>query len=148
LKSKIDWTQNETDYNRVVFEFPIKSPKDAVLVKHVDALDQLEYWKMVKTSWCEHNASCTIYVKDDEWLRVGNWVYENWDDVCGLAFYPVESGMQPLAPYEEINTEQYHQMVSEFPECGVNFNDLSKFESNDETTGTKEYACAGGKCEI
>jgi ribonucleoside-diphosphate reductase alpha chain len=148
FKSQIDWTQDETDYNRVVFEFPIKSPINSVLVRHVDAIMQLNYWKMLKEYWCDHNASCTIYVKDNEWLKVGNWIYENWDSICGLSFYPVSSGLQPLPPYEEINQEKFDHMVASFPKYGVDFNQLTKYETSDETTGTKEYACAGGKCEI
>lgn len=52
----------------------------------MSAIEQLEYWKLVKNNYTEHNPSVTISVGKDEWVKVGNWVYENWDIVGGLSF--------------------------------------------------------------
>jgi ribonucleoside-triphosphate reductase len=48
--------------NTYVIEFPVKSPKGAVFKNDMTALDQLEYWKMVKMNYTEHNPSITISV--------------------------------------------------------------------------------------
>ena len=54
---------------RVVFKFPLKTPKNAVFREDRTALEQLEYWKAYQLAWCEHKPSITVYVKEDEWLR-------------------------------------------------------------------------------
>jgi ribonucleoside-diphosphate reductase alpha chain len=132
--------------NTFVFEFPIKSPENSVVKTEMTALDQLEFWKMYKEAWCEHNPSCTIYVKEDEWLVVGAWVYENWEYIGGLSFLPDDGGVYVLAPYEEISEVRYDQLVQELP--SVDWSYLSLFEQSDETEGAKELACSGGSCEL
>jgi hypothetical protein len=61
--------QTIDDYTTAVFEFPIKSPDNAITNKDVSAIESLEYWHMLKTYYCEHSASVTIFVGDDEWLE-------------------------------------------------------------------------------
>lgn len=143
---KIETGENVNNPNTYVFEFPIKSPEGAVCNKDVTALDQLEYWKMIKTCWCEHNPSVTIFVAESEWIDIGAWVYKNWDLIGGLSFLPKDTNIYPLAPYEEINKETYEEMVKSFPE--IDFNELNDFESEDNTIGAKEYACSNGSCEL
>lgn len=130
----------------VVFDFPVKSPETSIFRDSRTALQQLEYWKLLKLNWCEHNPSCTIYIKEDEWLDVGAWVYRNWDIIGGLSFLPYDGGVYQLAPYEEITKEEYEKLVSEFPK--LDFNELSKYEKSDQTQGSSEYACVGGSCEL
>lgn len=129
-----------------VLEFPIKSPKSRVFKDDLTALEQLEYWKMVKENYTEHNPSTTISVSDEEWLRVGNWVYENWDLVGGLSFLPRSNHVYRLAPYEAITEEQYQALASKFPV--IDFSKLVLYETEDATEVKKELACASGTCEI
>jgi ribonucleoside-triphosphate reductase len=132
--------------NTIVFDFPQKAPEGSVFRNDRTALEQLEYWKMLKQYWCEHNPSCTIYVKDHEWLQVGSWVYANWDLIGGLSFLPYDGGSYELAPYEEITKEKHEELIKEFPE--LDFNELTKYELEDESEGAREYACSGGACEL
>ena len=132
--------------NTVVFEFPHRSPEGSVLTDEVGALEQLKYWKMLKQHWCEHNPSCTIYVKESEWTQVLAWVDANWYQISGITFLPHNTGVYQLAPYEEIDEETYDWLVSAMPP--VDFNRLNEFEQSNETTGSQEYACSGGGCEI
>jgi hypothetical protein len=132
--------------NTYVFDFPIKSPNNSIFNDDVTALDQLEYWKMLKLCWCEHNPSCTIFVNDDEWLEVGAWVYKNWKVIGGLSFLPKDKNIYPLAPYEKITEDKYNELMDSFPE--IDFNDLNKFEDDDNSNGAKEFACSGGSCEL
>lgn len=137
-----DWD----DLTTIVFDFPVKSPEGSVLRNDETAVEQLEYWKMLKDEWCEHNPSNTIYVKKGEWMDVGKWVWDNFDNVSGLTFLPYDGGVYKLAPYEEITEERYKQLVSEMPE--IDFSKLSIYEREDNTVGAKEYACIGGQCEL
>lgn len=129
-----------------VLEFPIASPDDATFADDLTAIEQLEYWKKVKENYTEHNPSATIYVGAEEWLEVGSWVYKHWYIVGGLSFLPREDHIYQLAPYEKISRKTYEKMLKAFPE--LDFTELTKYESDDNTTGAKEAACAGGTCEI
>ncbi len=73
--------QDEKNASTFVLEFPIAAPKGAIIKNDLAAIDQLDYWMMVKKNFTEHNPSVTISVSGDEWLKVGSWVYENWDMV-------------------------------------------------------------------
>ncbi len=135
------------NYTTAVFDFPIKAPEGSVCTKDVDALEQLNYWKMLNDHWCEHNPSCTVFVKEYEWLKVGNWIYNNWDDVSGISFLPYDGGVYVLPPYEEITSEEYAKMALEFPI--LDFSEFTEYEKEDNTKGATIYACSGnGSCEI
>lgn len=129
-----------------VCEFPMAAPKGAVTRDQMTAIQQLEWYLKMQKNWCEHNQSCTIYVRDDEWLKVGAWVYDHWDDVVGVAFLPYDGGVYKLAPYEEITKEEYERRVKEFPV--IDWSQLSEYEVEDTTVGAQTYACSGDKCEL
>ena len=129
-----------------VLEFPVKAPDNCITRKDLSALDQLKHYKNLQHNWCEHNASMTVYVRDDEWFEVGNWVYQNWDIINGVSFLPYDGGKYELAPYEEIDIHSYERLIKTLPL--INYTQLSDFEQEDNTQGKAEYACAGDKCEI
>jgi len=139
-----NWSESQVD--TWVLDFVQKAPKNAVIRDHMTAIEQLEHYKTVQTNWCEHNQSITIYVRDNEWFEVGNWVYKNWDIVNGCSFLPFDGGRYELAPYEEIDKETYHSLLKSFPE--IDYSQLSKYEMEDNTEGSKSYACVGDKCEL
>lgn len=129
----------------MVLEFPVKAPENAIVKDDVSALDLLKEWKRLKTNFTEHNPSVTIYVGDDEWLAVANFVYENWDLVGGLSFLPRNDHVYELAPYEEIDEKEYAERMSKLGK--LDFSDLMKYERTDQTIGAKELACVSGDCE-
>lgn len=129
-----------------VLEFLVKAPRNAVLKDQLSALEQLEYWKVVKTCYTEHNPSVTIYVGKDEWDEVAEWLYNNWDKIGGLSFLPRSEHVYELAPYEEITKQQYDILVKALPK--IDFSELLLYELSDTTTGAKELACVGNACEI
>jgi len=129
-----------------VLEFPVKSPEGCLTRKDVTAMDQLKHYKNLQLNWCEHNASMTVYVREDEWFEVGNWVYKNWDIINGVSFLPYDGGNYELAPYEEIDHYTYESLIKKFPQ--INYSKLSKYELEDNTEGKSEYACIGDKCDI
>lgn len=130
----------------MVLEFPMKAPEGAVVSKDVTALEMLEEWKRLKLNFTEHNPSVTIYVGDDEWIKILNFVNENWDIIGGLSFLPRNDHVYQLAPYEEITKEEYEERYKALGK--IDFAKLVLYENQDETSGAKELACVGGACEI
>jgi ribonucleoside-triphosphate reductase (thioredoxin) len=129
-----------------VLEFPVKAPDGAICRDDIHAIAQLEHWKIVKQHFTEHNPSVTVSVGDDEWLKVANWVYENWDLVGGLSFLPRTNHVYQLAPYEAITKERYEEMKTRLGE--LDFSKIVTYEREDETEVKRELACVGGLCEI
>lgn len=130
----------------MVLDFPFASPVGAVTRHEITAIQQLEHWKVYKYFWCEHNPSVTVYVGEDEWLKTLSWCYENFDDLCGVSFLPKSDHVYQLAPYEEVDKSKYEDLVSKFPK--IDYTKLSQYETEDNTEGSKSYACVGDKCEI
>lgn len=130
----------------MVLEFPCKAPEGALVNKDVSALEMLEEWKRLKVHFTEHNPSVTIYVGDDEWISVANFIYKNWDIVGGLSFLPRDNHVYQLAPYEEITKEEYEKRLKALGH--IDFSKLPIYEKHDQTIGAKELACVGGVCEI
>ena len=129
----------------MVLEFPCKAPDEAMVNKDVTALEMLEEWKRLKINFTEHNPSVTIYVGDEEWIAVANFVYKNWDIVGGLSFLPRDNHIYQLAPYEEITKDEYERRMKLLKH--INFSKLVLYEKDDQTIGAKELACVGGVCE-
>ena len=146
IKANPEVGQDKKTASTWVLEFPVKAPEDCITRKDVTALDQLKHYKNLQHNWCEHNASMTVYVRDDEWFEVGNWVYQNWDIINGVSFLPYDGGHYKLAPYEEIDARTYERLIKKLPI--INYTDLSQYENSDNTQGKAEYACVGDKCEI
>lgn len=132
--------------NTWVASFPLAAPKTAITAEDATALEQLEWYKKIQQNWCEHNASITIYVKPEEWLSVGDWVYKNWNIVNGISFMPQDDHVYDQAPYEKITKEEYEKILKNFPK--LDYSQLSRYEQEDNTEGAKAQACAGGACEI
>ena len=131
----------------LVFSFPIKSPDSSTTVKQVGAMEQLKLWKKYQDYWCEHKPSITVYYTDDEFLKVSQWIWENFDTVSGISLLPVSDHVYQQAPYEDITSEKYEELLKAMP-VDVNWSDLEHFEKEDTTTGSQELACTGGACEI
>jgi ribonucleoside-diphosphate reductase alpha chain len=130
-----------------VFYFPQKSPKNAVLTKNLTAIDHLEIWKLYRTYWTEHNPSVTVNLHEDEWVRVGAWVYDNFDSIGGVSFLPASEHTYKQAPYQEITKEEYTEMLSKMPKS-IYWEGLVAYEKEDGTTGSQELSCVAGECEI
>jgi hypothetical protein len=138
--------QTMEDATTFVIDFPVKSPEGARCRNDFTALEQLEYWKMVKLNYTEHNPSITVSVGDDEWIGVVNWLDVNWDIAGGLAFLPRDNHVYQLAPYEEIDEATYTRLAAEFPK--VDYAKLCLYEKVDETDNKRELACSGTSCEM
>jgi ribonucleoside-triphosphate reductase len=142
---------NEPDVTKpndtVVFSFPQKAPEGAVTREDLTAIDHLDVWKRVQKDWCEHKPSVTISVRESEWLDVGAWVYKNFNSISGISFLPYSEHTYRQAPYQEISDVEYEDWMAKMP-TDIDWSLLSSYETEDTTTGTQEYACAAGFCEI
>lgn len=129
-----------------VFAFPVQGPKNAVFRDDMTAVEQLEHYLMFATCWCEHNPSITVYVREHEWLAVGDWVYNNFDKIGGVSFLPHSDHTYRQAPYTECSAEEYEALAAVMPT--VSWSELQEYEKEDQTTNTKTLACSAGVCEI
>jgi ribonucleoside-diphosphate reductase alpha chain len=135
--------ENATTY---VLDFPVKAPNGSIFKDDQTAIEQLEYWKVLKENFTEHNPSTTISVGEDEWIEVAHWVFKNWDIVGGLTFLPRDNHIYQLAPYETIDKKTYEEILKRF--AHIDFSKIVTYEATDELEQKREMACAGGVCTI
>jgi ribonucleoside-triphosphate reductase (thioredoxin) len=133
-------------YSTDVFSFPVQAPSHAVFRNDRTALEQLEHYLMLQENWTEHNVSITVYVKDHEWMGVGDWVYRHFDRIAGVSFLPHSDHSYQQAPYQECTKEEYEALLAKMP--NFNWEALADLEKDDSTINTKELACSAGACEL
>ncbi len=139
-------------HDTAVISVPQKAPNGAI-TRTESATDLLERVKRVATEWVvtghrkgqnTNNVSATITVKPDEWVTVGDWMWNNRKHYNGLSILPFADHTYKQAPFEDCDEETYSTMLKSL----VNV-DLDKVaESEDNTDLSGEIACAGGACEI
>ena len=139
-------------HDTAVIEIPQAAPKGSI-VRTESAFDLLERVKKVATEWVAtghksgsntHNVSATISLKDKEWKKAGEWMWENRNNYNGLSVLPYDGGTYTQAPFEDITKAKYDEMTKLLQDI-----DLTKVvELNDNTDLSGELACAGGSCEV
>lgn len=139
-----DWSEDQVQ--TWVFGIPVAAPENSITRSEMTAIQQLEWYLKMVVNWCEHNQSITVYVRDDEWMEVGSWVYNHFDKLVAVSFLPYDGGKYKLPPYEEINKDQYEKMSKDFPK--LDYSELGKYELEDTTTGAQQFACVGAGCDI
>jgi ribonucleoside-diphosphate reductase alpha chain len=128
-----------------VFSFPVKVEEGAVLREDLDAIQHLKLWLMFQRHYCEHKPSVTISVQEHEWPKVGAWVWDNFDEITGVSFLPMDGGTYRQAPYESFTEEEYDKMYAIMPKSI----DWEQFiENTDNVEGAQTLACTAGGCEI
>jgi hypothetical protein len=138
--------QNKDTANTYVLEFPVKAPDRSIFRNDITAIEQLEYWKMVKENYTEHNPSVTISIGENEWIAVANWLYNNWDIIGGLSFLPRDNHIYQLAPYEDTNEKTFKELAERLKH--IDFAKIVTYEATDELDSKTELACASGVCSI
>jgi len=128
-----------------VFSFPVAVAEGAVLREDLDAIKHLRLWLLYQKHYCEHKPSVTISVKEEEWPKVGAWVWDNFDQITGVSFLPMDGGTYKQAPYETITGEEYEQLKTAMP-TGIDWD--SFVERTDNVEGAQTLACTAGACEI
>ena len=139
---------------QAVISVPQRAPEGSIL-RTEDVIDMLERVKKFNTQWVKkghrkgantNNVSATVSIKQDEWEKVGKWMWDNQETFNGLSVLPYFSAdtTYPQLPFEDITKEKFDEMVQHLH--GI---DLSKVvEFDDNTSQMDQAACAGGACEI
>ncbi len=131
-----------------VFSFPIKAPENAVLRNDLTAIEHLNIWLTYQRAWCEHKPSITVSVRDEEWMEVGAWVWEHFDEVSGISFLPYSDHTYKQAPYQDATKEEYEEALSKMPEK-IYWEMLQVYETEDSTSGSQTMACSSDTgCEV
>tara|TARA_R100000315_G_scaffold62205_1_gene42717 strand:- start:201 stop:2150 length:1950 start_codon:yes stop_codon:yes gene_type:complete len=130
-----------------VFSFPMKSPAGAITRNKISAIDHLTLWQIYANYWCEHKPSITVSVKEREWLNVGSFVYDNFDNMSGVSFLPMTEHTYKQAPYQDCTRQQYKELLDRMP-TDVDWEEFSAYEKEDLTTGSQELACTATSCEV
>lgn len=131
--------------NTVIFEFPVETTSKKTLSDYT-ALEQLDFYRTTMLYWTDHNSSCTITVAPDEVDEVVNWVDRNWDDYCGISFFPKYDGIYKQAPYEAITKERYDELNKDFPNLQDLEENLANIESSGVTFSDIMEMCENGAC--
>ena len=139
-------------HDTAVISVPQKAPKGSIL-RHESPFDLLERIKRVAQEWVvpghrngqnTHNVSATVSLRDDEWERAGEWMWENREAYNGLSVLPYNGGTYQQAPFEDCDEETYNHLMKSLTNL-----DLSKIvEIEDNTDLSGELACSGGNCEV
>lgn len=129
-----------------VVSFAIEAPESSVTRDQVSALDALDLWLVYQREWCEHKPSITVTVRDEEWLGVGAWVYDHFDEVSGISFLPHTDHTYQQAPYQDMTREEFDSWREQHPMPDVDWTDLSELEDN--TIAMQTLACTNGSCEL
>ena len=128
-----------------VFSFPVAVAEGALLREDLDAIKHLRLWLLYQKHYCEHKPSVTISVQEREWPAVGAWVWENFDDITGVSFLPMDGGTYKQAPYETIDAAEYERLKAAMP-TGIDWEAFK--EGTDNVEGVQTLSCTAGACEI
>lgn len=136
-----------------IISIPQKAPNNAILRTTEDLNSFLDRIIKINTEWItpghnrgvnKHNASATVYLKDNEWGEFGEWLFNNKENFAALSFLPFDPKEYKQAPFEDIDESVYNEMFSKLHDF-----DLSNIiEEEDNTDLQGEIACGGGACEI
>jgi len=139
-------------HDTAVLSIPQMAPIGSIL-RDESSLDLLNRIKLIHNEWIKpghisgqntHNVSATISIKDDEWVDVGNWMWDNRDSYNGLSVLPFSDHSYKQAPFEDTTKELYDEMFGKLK----NINLMNVYEIEDSTNLMGEIACAGGSCEV
>ena len=81
-----------TDDTGVLVTFPVEwsdvpfHKQDGKEVNLETAIDQLERYKLIQTSWTQQNTSVTISYEPHEVSEIVDWLMNNWDCYVGVSF--------------------------------------------------------------
>ena len=139
-------------HDTAVITVPQKSPEGAITRKE-SALQLLKRVKRVTEEWVQpgtrrgqntHNISATISIRNDEWVDVGDWMWENREFYNGLSVLPYDDHTYVQPPFEECSKEKYQVLYDSLED--IDLTQVVEYEDNTDLKG--ELACAGGACEV
>lgn len=146
---------NKTDD---VITFPIIPPSGAIGKTDITAIEHLNIILSTKKNWINtgsigskkpltHNISCTISVKEDEWVSVINFIFENRNEFAAVSLFPSFGDKKfAQAPNERVlpeDEERWNNIINNLSH--VDYREMR--ESDDQTNFIGEVACGDGQCD-
>jgi ribonucleoside-triphosphate reductase len=137
---------------QAIIRIPQRAPTGSIL-RSEDVMQMLERIKKFNIEWVRNgyrngsnanNVSATVNIKDDDWQKVGEWMWENKASYNGLSVLPFDNGSYKQAPFEDLTQEDFETLEL----CLRDLNLSNVFEPDDSTDLQAEAACAGGACTI
>lgn len=144
---------DQLNLKQAIICLPQKAPSNSIVRERETALDMMERVKLFNEKWVRgghrsgdnyNNVSATITVKKEEWLEVGEWMWENKDYYNGLSVLPYDGGSYIQPPFEAISKEEFEELYSTLSEVSLS----NIVEVDDITNQTGELACSANGCEI
>lgn len=143
-----------------VITFPVEAPAEAILRDDINALEFLEFVKLVQKHWVQagtadesrspglhHNVSNTCTVRPDEWANVSAFIWNNRAYFTGISLLSHDGDKRyAQAPREAVSTEDDVAKWNRLAYQKVDYRQL--LEKTDETKLKEIVACAGGACEV
>jgi adenosylcobalamin-dependent ribonucleoside-triphosphate reductase len=142
-----------TDESGVLVTFPVEWKdvpfhiQDGKEVNLDSAIDQLEKYKLIQTSWTQQNTSVTISYDPTEVPDIVNWLLANWDCYVGVSFIyradPTKTAKDLgylYLPQEVVDEPTYRKYVSTL--LPVSVEALAGFDE------IVDAECATGACPI
>lgn len=142
-----------TDDSGVLITFPVEwsdVPFSKVAGKEVNldsAVEQLEKYKLIQTSWTQQNTSVTISYDPTEVPAIIDWLLDNWDCYVGVSFIyrtdPTKTAKDLgylYLPQEVVDEQTFRNYVHSLSPVS-----LENANSFDEIMGEE---CSTGACPI
>lgn len=142
-----------TDESGVLVTFPVEWKdvpfhiQDGKEVNLDSAIDQLEKYKLIQTSWTQQNTSVTISYDPSEVPDIVNWLLANWDCYVGVSFIyradPTKTAKDLgylYLPQEVVDESTYRKYVAQL--LPVSIEALAGFDE------ILDAECATGACPI
>jgi ribonucleoside-diphosphate reductase alpha chain len=135
-----------------IVRIPQRAPTGSIL-RSESVMKLLERIKKFNTEWVRNgyrngsnanNVSATISIRDEDWQKVGAWMWENKASYNGLSVLPFDNGNYKQAPFEDIEKEDFERLEKSLRELNLS----NVYEGDDLTDLQAEAACAGGACMI
>jgi ribonucleoside-triphosphate reductase len=137
---------------QAIIGIPIKAPEGSIF-RNESAIDLLERVKKFTVEWIKpghhkgdnsHNISATVSIKPDEWVKVGEWMWNNREFYNGLSVLPYSDHSYVQPPFEDCDEARYNELIGSLRDV-----DLTKvIEEFDGTDLKGSVACGGGQCEV
>ena len=152
------WSENKVDD---VITFPIQVSDKVMVKSDLSAIEHLKMIKLTQENWVNtgttevnkkplnHSVSCTVIVKDEEWMEVTKYLFDNQKDFTAVSLLPhTGDKIYQQAPMEAVVTQEdeakFDALVKNWAKV-----DYKKLEEDDDTTmHVAEASCAGGNCEL
>jgi len=142
------------DPNSSVVVIPQVSPENSITRENESALSLLNRAYFFNKHWVHNghrsgnnmnNVSCTVSVKDNEWIDVRESMWENRDLYSGISLLPYDGGTYKQAPFEETDEETIKKYLDLIED--VNLTEIKNIKDMTNNFG-ETIACGGGLCEL